>query len=46
MFTLPVDPIPGMKDVISDISQWISDTGEFIWDKITSFIDWIKKLGK
>jgi hypothetical protein len=47
MFTLPVDPIPGMKDVISDISQWISDTGEFIWDKITSFIDWIKnKLSK
>jgi hypothetical protein len=47
MFTLPVDPIPGMKDVISDIGQWISDTGEFIWDKITSFIDWIKnKLSK
>ena len=47
MFTLPVDPIPGMKDVISDIGQWISDTGEFIWDKLTSFIDWIKnKLSK
>lgn len=47
MFTLPVDPIPGMKDVISDIGQWISDTGEFIWDKFTSFIDWIKnKLSK
>lgn len=47
MFTLPVDPIPGMKDVMSDIGQWLSDTGEFIWDKLTSFIDWIKnKLSK
>ena len=42
MFTLPVDPIPGMKDVISDIGQWFTQTGEFLWNKLTSFIDWIK----
>ena len=42
MFTLPVDPIPGMKDVISDVGQWFTQTGEFLWDKLTSFIDWIK----
>ena len=42
MFTLPVDPIPGMKDVISDIGEWFSQTGEFLWSKLTSFIDWIK----
>ncbi len=44
MFTLPVDPIPGMKDVMSDIGQWFSEKGEFIWDKITGFIDWCKKI--
>lgn len=43
MFTLPVDPIPGMKDVMSDIGQWFSETGEFIWSKITGVIDWCKK---
>ena len=42
MFTLPVDPIPGMKDVFSDIGQWFTETGEFLWNKLTSFIDWIK----
>lgn len=42
MFTLPVDPIPGMKDVISDIGQCFTQTGEFLWNKLTSFIDWIK----
>jgi hypothetical protein len=42
MFTLPVDPIPGIKDVLSDIGQWFTETGEFLWNKITSFIDWIK----
>lgn len=42
MFTLPVDPIPGMKDVLSDIGHWFSETGEFLWEKLTSFIDWIK----
>ena len=44
MFTLPVDPIPGVEDVLSDISQWVSETGEFIWSKLTSFIDWCKKV--
>jgi hypothetical protein len=44
MFTLPVDPIPGMKDVMSDIGQWFSETGELIWNKITGFIDWCKKI--
>jgi hypothetical protein len=44
MFTLPVDPIPGMKDVMSDIGQWFSETGELIWSKITGFIDWCKKI--
>jgi hypothetical protein len=44
MFTLPVDPIPGMKDVMSDIGQWFSETGEIIWNKITGFIDWCKKI--
>lgn len=43
MFTLPVDPIPGMKDVMSDIGQWFSETGEFIWNKITGVIDWCKQ---
>jgi hypothetical protein len=42
MFTLPVDPIPGIKDVLSDIGQWFTETGEFLWNKLTSFIDWIK----
>jgi hypothetical protein len=44
MFTLPVDPIPGSEDVLSDISQWVSETGEFIWNKINEFIDWCKKI--
>ncbi len=44
MFTLPVNPIPGSEDVISDISQWVSETGEFIWNKINEFIDWCKKI--
>ena len=44
MFTLPVDPIPGSEDVLSDISQWVSETGEFIWSKLTGFIDWCKKV--
>jgi hypothetical protein len=44
MFTLPVDPIPGSEDVLSDISQWFSETGEFIWNKINEFIDWCKKI--
>ena len=44
MFTLPVDPVPGLEDVLSDISQWVSETGEFIWSKLTSFIDWCKKV--
>jgi len=44
MFTLPVDPTPGSEDVISDISQWVSETGEFIWNKINEFIDWCKKI--
>lgn len=43
MFTLPVDPIPGMKDVVSDIGQWISDTGEFLWNKLGQFTNWIKE---
>ena len=42
MFTLPVDPIPGIKDVISDIGEWFTQTGEFLWNKLTSFIDWLK----
>lgn len=42
MMFLPVDPIPGMKDVMSDIGQWLSDTGEVLWNKIMSFIDLIK----
>jgi hypothetical protein len=44
MFTLPVDPIPGSEDVLSDISQWFSETGEFIWNKINEFIDWCNKI--
>jgi hypothetical protein len=44
MFTLPVDPTPGSEDVLSDISQWVSETGEFIWNKINEFIDWCKKI--
>ena len=44
MFMLPVDPIPGMKDVMSDVGQWFSETGELIWNKITGFIDWCKKI--
>lgn len=44
MFTLPVDPIPGMKDVMSDIGKWFTETGEFIWNKITGLIDWCKKV--
>jgi hypothetical protein len=44
MFTLPVDPVPGSEDVISDISEWVSETGEFIWSKINDFIDWCKKI--
>jgi len=42
MFTLSVDPIPGMKDVMSDIGDFISNTGEFIWEKLTAFMSWIK----
>ncbi len=44
MFISPVNPIPGSEDVISDISQWVSETGEFIWNKINEFIDWCKKI--
>jgi hypothetical protein len=44
MFMLPVDPIPGMKDVMSDVGQWFSETGELIWNKVTGFIDWCKKI--
>ena len=44
MFTLPVDPIPGMEDVMSDISQWFSETGELVWSKLTEFIEWCKKI--
>lgn len=44
MFTLPVDPIPGSEDVMSDVSQWVSETGEFIWNKLNQFIDWCKKI--
>lgn len=44
MFTLSVDPTPGSEDVLSDISQWVSETGEFIWNKINEFIDWCKKI--
>jgi hypothetical protein len=44
MFTLPVDPTPGSEDFLSDISQWVSETGEFIWSKLTGFIDWCKKI--
>jgi hypothetical protein len=44
MFTFPVDPVPGVEDVISDISEWVSETGEFIWSKINDFIDWCKKI--
>ena len=44
MFISPVNPIPGSEDVISDISQWVSETGEFIWNKINEFIDWCKNI--
>jgi hypothetical protein len=44
MFTLPVDPVPGVEDVLSDIKQWVSETGEFIWSKLTGFIDWCKRV--
>lgn len=44
MFTFPVDPVPGVEDVISDISEWVSETGEFVWSKINDFIDWCKKI--
>lgn len=43
MFTMPVDPIPGMKDVMSDIGQWISETGEIIWNKLNQFVEWISE---
>lgn len=45
MFMMPVDPTSGSLDALSDIGHglkdMITDAGEFIWSKVTGFINLI-----